>query len=86
VAQGKSYSLLDLVDALQKVFEGKLETFHTTARPGDVRQTLADISRAERLLGYTPTITFEEGIARTVGYFINRTTDSEVYGSRMRNT
>jgi UDP-glucose 4-epimerase len=86
VAQGKSYSLLDLVDALQKVFERKLETFHTTARPGDVRQTLADISRAERLLGYTPTITFEEGIARTVGYFMKKTTDSEDYGSRMRNT
>jgi UDP-N-acetylglucosamine/UDP-N-acetyl-alpha-D-glucosaminouronate 4-epimerase len=86
VAQGKSYSLLDLVDALQKVFERKLETFHTTARPGDVRQTLADISRAERLLGYTPTITFEEGIARTVGYFMKKTTDSEEYGSRMRNT
>jgi nucleoside-diphosphate-sugar epimerase len=81
VAQGKSYSLLDLVGALQKVFERKLETFHTTARPGDVRQTLADISRAERLLGYTPTITFEEGIARTVGYFMKKTTDSEVYGS-----
>lgn len=75
VAQGKSYSLLDLVEALQKVFERKLESFHTTARPGDVRQTLADISRAERLLGYTPTITFEEGIARTVGYFIKKTTD-----------
>jgi UDP-glucose 4-epimerase len=86
VAQGKSYSLLDLVDALQKVFERKLETFHTTARPGDVRQTLADISRAERFLGYKPTITFEEGIARTVGYFMKKTTDSQVYGSAMRNT
>jgi UDP-N-acetylglucosamine/UDP-N-acetyl-alpha-D-glucosaminouronate 4-epimerase len=72
VAQGKSYSILDLVDALQKIFERKLESFHTTARPGDVRQTLADISRADTVLGYSPAVTFEEGIARTVGYFTQR--------------
>jgi UDP-glucose 4-epimerase len=69
VAQGKCYSILDLVDALQKIFERKLESFHTPARPGDVRQTLADISRADRVLGYSPAVTFEEGMARTVGYF-----------------
>jgi nucleoside-diphosphate-sugar epimerase len=35
-------------------------------RPGDVRDSLADISLAQRLLGYKPTIGFGEGLALTL--------------------
>src|SRR5260370_17702823 len=35
-------------------------------RPGDVRDSLADISRARRLLDYRPKVTFREGLARTL--------------------
>jgi UDP-glucose 4-epimerase len=69
VAQGKCFTILDLVDLLEKIFERKLTRFHTEARPGDVRQTLAEISRAESILGYRPTVTFEEGVIRTARYF-----------------
>jgi nucleoside-diphosphate-sugar epimerase len=72
VAQGKCFSILNLVELLEKVFERKLKSFHTPARAGDVRQTLADISRAENILGYKPLVTFEEGIVRTARYFIER--------------
>nr|WP_232619038.1 GDP-mannose 4,6-dehydratase [Acetomicrobium sp. S15 = DSM 107314] len=37
--------------------------------PGDVPQTYADIGKARRLLGYEPTTTFEEGIAKFVEWF-----------------
>jgi UDP-glucose 4-epimerase len=69
VAQGQCFSILDLVALLEKVFERKLTAVHTPARAGDVRQTLADISRAENILGYKPAVTFEEGIFRTARYF-----------------
>jgi UDP-glucose 4-epimerase len=69
VAQGKCFSILDLVDLLEKIFERKLVRLHTDARAGDVRQTLADISRVESTLGYRPLVNFEEGIARTARYF-----------------
>jgi UDP-glucose 4-epimerase len=36
------------------------------ARTGDVRDSLADITRARRLLGYEPAIAFREGLARTI--------------------
>lgn len=39
------------------------------ARQGDVRDSLADISRAQRLLGYSPEVNFHEGLARTVASF-----------------
>jgi nucleoside-diphosphate-sugar epimerase len=69
VAQGKCFTILELVDLLEKIFEKKLTRFHAPARAGDVRQTLADISRAEKILGYKPAVTFEEGIFRTARYF-----------------
>ncbi|KAG5184325.1 hypothetical protein JKP88DRAFT_348460 [Tribonema minus] len=38
-------------------------------QPGDVPRTCADISKARRLLGYEPRVSFEEGIARTVAWY-----------------
>jgi nucleoside-diphosphate-sugar epimerase len=70
VAQGQCYSLLDFVDLLQRITKKELAVEHVAARPGDVRQTLADISRCQEILGYRPAVSFEEGILRTVRYFM----------------
>lgn len=69
VGQGKTYSLLDLVDLLRRILGRELQWFHTQGRAGDVRSSLAGISRAEQWLGYRPQISFEQGIAKTVEYF-----------------
>lgn len=69
VGQGRTHSLLDLIDLLRNILRRDLRWFHTQARPGDVRRSLADISQAGRCLGYRPQISFKEGIAKTVEYF-----------------
>jgi UDP-glucose 4-epimerase len=69
VGQGRSYSLLDLIDLLRSILQTELRWNHTAARPGDVRYTLADITRAAQDLGYHPKVSFEEGIVRTAAYF-----------------
>ena len=38
-------------------------------RAGDVAHTLADVSKAKRLLGYTPLVTFDDGLQRTFEFF-----------------
>jgi nucleoside-diphosphate-sugar epimerase len=38
------------------------------AQPGDLRQSAADISRARQLLGWTPRVSFEDGIAKTIAW------------------
>jgi UDP-glucose 4-epimerase len=78
VAQGKSYSLLDFVDLLQKITEKKVERLHVAARAGDVRQTWADISRSEQIIGYRPAVSFKDGVVRTVRYFMEQTKHSEL--------
>jgi len=44
----------------------KVEAEYRDPRPGDVRDSLADIHRAQRLLGYNPTVSFAEGLAHTL--------------------
>jgi UDP-N-acetylglucosamine/UDP-N-acetyl-alpha-D-glucosaminouronate 4-epimerase len=69
VGQGSAHTLLDLANLLQDILGMNVRLLHTRSRPGDVRHTLADISKAERCLGYRPRVSFEEGIVRTVRHF-----------------
>jgi UDP-glucose 4-epimerase len=78
VAQGKCYSLLDFVDLLQRITEKELAVAHVAARAGDVRQTLADVSRSQDILGYQPAVSFEDGIMRTVRYFMDEAKQPEL--------
>jgi nucleoside-diphosphate-sugar epimerase len=42
---------------------------HEPPRPGDIRRSHADVSRARRLLGYEPKVQIAVGLRRTVGWF-----------------
>jgi len=69
VGEGKSHTLLDLVDLLEEIIGTKLQLLHMAGRAGDVRYTRAEISESQRCLGYRPHVSFEEGVVRTVEYF-----------------
>jgi UDP-N-acetylglucosamine/UDP-N-acetyl-alpha-D-glucosaminouronate 4-epimerase len=69
VGQGTAHTLLDLANLLQDILGMELRLLHTRGRPGDVRHTLASISKAERCFDYRPHVSFEEGIVRTARYF-----------------
>jgi UDP-glucose 4-epimerase len=69
VGCGARVSLLDMLDKLEAIVGHRIARRHTAARDGDVPHSLADISKAARLLGYAPRVAFDEGLARTVAYF-----------------
>jgi UDP-glucose 4-epimerase len=71
VATGTRASLNETFEALKKItgYTGKPK--YQTEREGDVKHSLADISRAEKALGYTPKVGFEEGLRRTVQWYKN---------------
>jgi len=69
VASGKDYSILGLVEALNKIMKKDIKPVFLPLRPGDVFKTLADLSRAKRILGFKPKIGFPEGLELTVEYF-----------------
>jgi UDP-glucose 4-epimerase len=48
---------------------------HTEARAGDVRDSFADITAATTNLGWNPSVSLDEGLARTVEYFAGAKTE-----------
>jgi UDP-N-acetylglucosamine/UDP-N-acetyl-alpha-D-glucosaminouronate 4-epimerase len=75
IACGERASLLDLVAGLNQILGTSIEPTFTAARPGDVKHSLADISRAERLLGYQPLVRFQQGLALTVDWYRGQAAD-----------
>ena len=69
VGCGDRVCLLDIIARLEGLLGRKLERHHTPSRAGDVPHTLADVSKAKRLMGYSPLVDFDEGFRRTVEYF-----------------
>jgi nucleoside-diphosphate-sugar epimerase len=73
VAGGRRISLNQLLARIREVTGAEVEPEYGPPRAGDVRDSLADLGRAEALLGYRPSTPVDEGLARTVEYF-RRTT------------
>jgi nucleoside-diphosphate-sugar epimerase len=71
VATGSRISLNQLFATLKALTSSELEASYGPRRAGDVRDSQADISKAERVLGYTPVVPFEEGLKRTLAWFAN---------------
>lgn len=67
VGTGRRVSLLDLVAAINDALGTSLEPEFRPERPGDVRDSQADLARARALIGYEPVVDFEEGLRRTLG-------------------
>jgi len=70
IANGKCYSLLDIIRVIEDIVGRKLQRRHTPMRQGDVRKTYADITQARRLLGYQPVTGLEPGLRDTWNYFV----------------
>lgn len=63
---GAQVSLNQVLKLANNLLGTQIEADYQAERAGDVRDSLADISRARKLLGYNPVISFEEGLARTL--------------------
>jgi UDP-glucose 4-epimerase len=70
VGTGRSISVLDLVAALNRILRMDIEPVFGPARTGDVKFSRADIRRTRADLGYDPAVTFEEGLQRTVEWYL----------------
>jgi nucleoside-diphosphate-sugar epimerase len=69
VAAADRISLNQLFEAIRREVGSTLAPIYSDPRTGDVRDSQADISKARRLLGYTPVVGFDEGLGRTVAWY-----------------
>lgn len=66
---GQPTTINQLCDGVLKAFGHNRETYpiqHRPTQPGDMRISAADITKARELMGWTPEIPFDEGLARTI--------------------
>lgn len=69
LACGESVSLLELIGDINAILGTDIQPVHADPRPGDIKHSKADITRARELLGYETRVSFREGLERTVAFF-----------------
>lgn len=69
LAAGRSSTLLELLEVLSRLLNTPAKPQFAPPRPGDVRESLADITLARQFLRYEPQVNFEEGLRRSIEYY-----------------
>ncbi|MDO1450112.1 SDR family oxidoreductase [Rhodocytophaga aerolata] len=69
IAVGESTSLNQLFYYIQQLAKSSITPQYVPERSGDIRNSLADISKAQTLLGYSPKVRIKEGLQRTFEWF-----------------
>ena len=71
VAVGERVTINQLFNIIAELTGSKVKPTHREPRAGDIRNSLADISKAKKLIGYNPQVLVKEGLTRTMKWFNN---------------
>ena len=77
VAVGENFSVNYLYKICREALQSNWEATYREPRAGDIRNSLADITLANNLLGYAPTKKFEDGLLETISFFKNLYSNGE---------
>jgi UDP-N-acetylglucosamine 4-epimerase len=69
IAKGEQTTLNELFDALKEISGKNIEPIHGPERNGDIKHSLADVSKARKLLGYDPATSPMEGLRKTFDWY-----------------
>ncbi len=72
VACGEDRSVIEVAEGVKRILGKNIESVHGPRRLGDVKRTYADITKLKEILGIDPKVKFDEGLKRTVEWFVNR--------------
>jgi nucleoside-diphosphate-sugar epimerase len=77
IACGENTTLNTLVEEIRSLAGSDVEAVHEEARAGDVRDSLADVSRAREALRYEPSVDVLTGLRRTFEWYVENRTDAD---------
>jgi UDP-glucose 4-epimerase len=69
IANGRSITLLEMLATLNKYLGTDVQPLFDPPRTGDIRESMADITRARADLGYEPKVSFDEGMRLSIDYY-----------------
>jgi len=67
---GKRTTVNELARIIGKLIDQNVKPIYADPRPGDAKHSLADITKAQRLLNYQPKVDIEEGLRRIIQWYI----------------
>jgi UDP-glucose 4-epimerase len=74
VGTGTNVSVNQVANTLKEIMDRKdLETIYADSRPTDIRHGYADITKAQKILGYNPRFSFKEGLTELVNWYTKQT-------------
>ncbi len=71
IACGRSVSLNELVELMNKILGKNIKPIYGIPRKGDIRHSLADISKSKKLLGYRVKYPLEDGLRKTTKWLVD---------------
>ncbi len=72
IACGERTTVNSLVEKINEILKTNIAAIYEEPRPGDVKHSFADISKAEKMLKYLPAVSFKEGLEKTIRWFQER--------------
>lgn len=69
IACGNQITVNDLFNTIRQILQKDIEPVHASPRSGDILHSFADISKAEQTIDYKPSVSFDEGLKKTILYF-----------------
>jgi UDP-glucose 4-epimerase len=72
IACAEQITVNALASKINEILGTQIQPIHDEPRPGDIRHSLADISKATKMLKYEPKYSFQEGLVRTIEWYQGR--------------
>jgi UDP-glucose 4-epimerase len=74
IASGKEISIEYIINSISNYMRCENDIVYLPERPGDVRRHIANVFLARDMIGFTPTVSFEEGLERTIEWYYQHIT------------
>ena len=69
IACGQAVTVNEIIDMINNLLGKNVKPKYTAPRPGDVKHSLADITAAEKLIGFEPAVSFHDGLQKAIDWY-----------------
>ena len=69
IACGEAITVNAIIDMINKIVGKNVQPIYADSRPGDVKHSLADITKAQNLISFNPVISFNEGLQKAIEWY-----------------
>lgn len=69
IACGRAVTVNQIIEIINELLGKNIKPLYTDPRPGDVKHSLADITLAEKTIGYKPTVQFKQGLQKAIDWY-----------------